>query len=663
MFKKILIANRGEIACRVIRTCRRLGIATVALYSDADCNAQHRLQADESVHLPGNLPRETYLIIEKIIAAAKSVGADAIHPGYGFLSENAKFAQACRNAGIDFIGPPPAAIEAMGSKSAAKRLMAHAGVPLVPGYHGEQQDDARLLVEAKRIGFPVLLKAAAGGGGKGMRAVLSEAEFADALAAARREAMNSFGDDTMLAEKYLQRPRHVEVQVFCDTHGNGVYLFERDCSIQRRHQKIVEEAPAPGMTPVLRKKMGDAAVKAAQAIGYEGAGTVEFLLDVTGDFYFMEMNTRLQVEHPVTELITGQDLVEWQIRVAGGEKLPRTQDQLQINGHAIEVRICAEDTDHNFLPSTGTITVMRTPAVAGDVRLDTGVIEGDTISPFYDPMVAKLICHGANRREAAARLAQALRDTRIAGITVNVPYLHRIVSSAPFLDADLDTRFLERHADILTADPAGLHVAAAIAAVQIATSPTAATPRQHASDPWSPWEALDSWEPTGARRQPVVLTYRGESLRQSVVPTTDGRSLVTLGKQTLSIRLSARDDGHYQVELGERHDQTWTQRLGNVVHVWLRGEHYALVIPPVAGEATDAGQGGDCKAPMHGRIVALLVAAGARVKRNQPLVIMEAMKMEHPICAPADGTVREFLCAEGALVDEGVVLLVFELAS
>ncbi|MFZ5697935.1 MAG: acetyl/propionyl/methylcrotonyl-CoA carboxylase subunit alpha [Pseudomonadota bacterium] len=663
MFKKILIANRGEIACRVIRTCRRLGIATVALYSDADCNAQHRLQADESVHLPGNLPRETYLIIEKIIAAAKSVGADAIHPGYGFLSENAKFAQACRNAGINFIGPPPAAIEAMGSKSAAKRLMAHAGVPLVPGYHGEQQDDARLLVEAKRIGFPVLLKAAAGGGGKGMRAVLSEAEFADALAAARREAMNSFGDDTMLAEKYLQCPRHVEVQVFCDTHGNGVYLFERDCSIQRRHQKIVEEAPAPGITPALRKKMGDAAVKAAQAIGYEGAGTVEFLLDVTGDFYFMEMNTRLQVEHPVTELITGQDLVEWQIRVAGGEKLPLTQDQLQINGHAIEVRICAEDTDNNFLPSTGTITVMRTPAVADDVRLDTGVIEGDTISPFYDPMVAKLICHGVNRREAAARLAQALRDTRIAGITVNVPYLHRIVSSAPFLDADLDTRFLERHADILTADPAGLQVAAAIAAVQIAASPTAATPRQHASDPWSPWEALDSWEPTGARRQPVVFTYRGKTLRQSVVPTTDGRSLVTLGKQTLSIRLAARDDGHYQVELGERHDQTWTQRLGNVVHVWLRGEHYALVMPPVAGEATDADQGGDCKAPMHGRIVALLVAAGAQVKRNQPLVIMEAMKMEHPICAPADGTVRKFLCAEGALVDEGVVLLDFELAS
>ncbi|MFP5440541.1 MAG: acetyl/propionyl/methylcrotonyl-CoA carboxylase subunit alpha, partial [Gammaproteobacteria bacterium] len=415
MLKKILVANRGEIAVRVMRTARRLGIKTVAVYSDADANAQHRLQADEAVHLPGNLPRETYLVVDRIIAAAKATGADAIHPGYGFLSENAAFAQACRDAGLVFIGPPPSAIAAMGSKSAAKQLMEAAGVPLVPGYHGDAQDDALLLKEAQRIGFPVLLKAAAGGGGKGMRAVMHEREFAEALASARREAMHSFSDDHMLVEKYLLQPRHVEIQVFCDRHGNGVYLFERDCSIQRRHQKIVEEAPAPGMSADLRKKMGDAAVKAAKAISYEGAGTVEFLLDVTGDFYFMEMNTRLQVEHPVTEFITGQDLVEWQLRVAAGEKLPLAQDELKINGHAIEVRICAEDTDAGFLPSTGVLSLFVPPLTATHTRLDTGVVQGDRITPYYDPMIAKLICHGATRKEAIKHLVEALRATCIAG--------------------------------------------------------------------------------------------------------------------------------------------------------------------------------------------------------------------------------------------------------
>jgi 3-methylcrotonyl-CoA carboxylase alpha subunit len=666
MFSKILIANRGEIACRVMRTARRLGIRTVAVYSDADAQAQHRAQADEAVHLPGNLPRETYLLIEKIIAAAQATGAQAVHPGYGFLSENAQFAHACRAAGLVFIGPPPSAIEAMGSKSAAKRLMENAGVPLVPGYHGQAQDDALLLREAKRIGFPVLLKAAAGGGGKGMRAVMAEDEFANALAAARREAMNSFGDDTMLVEKYLLQPRHVEVQVFCDAKGNGVYLFERDCSIQRRHQKIVEEAPAPGMTAELRKKMGDAAVKAAQAIGYEGAGTIEFLLDVTGEFYFMEMNTRLQVEHPVTEFITGQDLVEWQLRVAAGERLPLLQEELTINGHAIEVRLCAEDTANQFMPSTGKLAVFAAPASAAGVRLDTGVVAGDSITPFYDPMIAKLICHGGTRAEAAAKLAQALRETRIAGVHVNTAYLHRVVSSDAFLAADLDTRFLERHGDKLLPSPATTASAALLAAAFIATRPTHSTPRQHAADPHSPWHALDGWEPAGPRRTPVALRQGERILRYTAVVLAGTGLTVHDGQQAHDVQLAGNDDGnlHYTLDGAQGSVSVLhTQLHGHEqVHVWLAGEYAAFTVPPVAYEATDAGHGGDCRAPMHGRIVALLVAAGARVKKGQPLLVMEAMKMEHPVCAPADGAVSEFLCKEGALVDEGSSLVVFEAA-
>jgi 3-methylcrotonyl-CoA carboxylase alpha subunit len=664
MFKKILIANRGEIACRVMRTAQRLGISSVAVYSDADSNAQHRLLADEAVHLPGNLPRETYLITEKIIAAAKKTGAEAVHPGYGFLSENAGFAQACRDAGLVFIGPPPAAISAMGSKSAAKRLMEEAGVPLVPGYHGKEQDDALLLREAKRIGFPVLLKATAGGGGKGMRAVMAEAEFAQALAAARREAMNAFADDTMLVEKYLLQPRHVEVQVFCDSHGNGVYLFERDCSIQRRHQKIVEEAPAPGMPGELRQRMGDAAVKAAKAIGYEGAGTIEFLLDITGDFYFMEMNTRLQVEHPVTEFITGQDLVEWQLRVACGEKLPLLQPQLRIDGHAIEVRICAEDTGNNFMPSTGKLALFAAMAGNSQVRLDTGVVAGDSITPFYDPMIAKLICHGATREEAAATLAAALRDLRIAGVHVNTAYLHRVIASAPFLAADLDTRFLERHAAALMPDANTASRAAALAAAYVASAAAADSVRPPAGDPWSPWNALDGWEPAGRRQQPVALKQHDTLLRHTVIAQGNGAFAVMAGGQTHELTLHAGDSGRIDYTFNAVQGHAWLhiirERGVSTLHVWLDGEHCAFAVPPIAYESTDAGHGGDCRAPMHGRIVALLVAPGAVVKKGQPLLVMEAMKMEHPVCAPADGSVSEFLCSEGALVDEGSTLLSFE---
>ena len=470
MFNKILIANRGEIACRVAATARRMAIKTVAVYSDADAHAKHVNVCDESVHIGGNAPKDSYLRWERILQAAKDTGAQAVHPGYGFLSENEEFAQACADAGLVFIGPPPSAIKAMGLKAESKRLMGLAGVPLVPGYHGADQDDALLQREADGIGYPVLIKASAGGGGKGMRVVESAADFAAALASCKREASNSFGDDAVLIEKYVQRPRHIEIQVFGDTHGNCVYLFERDCSVQRRHQKVLEEAPAPGMTQAMRKQMGEAAVAAARAVSYVGAGTVEFIVEQKPDgamnFFFMEMNTRLQVEHPVTEAITGLDLVEWQLRVACGEKLPLAQEQLKINGHAIEARICAETPDKNFLPATGTLHVYSLPECVtferGVVRVDSGVRAGDTISPYYDSMVAKLIVHGATREEALARLDLALSQTHIVGLSTNVQFLRYVVASPSFAEANLDTALIPREAAVLfNQEKVGLAMAAA----------------------------------------------------------------------------------------------------------------------------------------------------------------------------------------------------------
>src|SRR5210317_225649 len=447
MFNKILIANRGEIACRVIKTARRMGVATVAVYSDADRDALHVRLADEAIHVGAAPARESYLLGDRILAAALTTGAQAVHPGYGFLSENAGFARDCADQGVVFIGPPTAAIEAMGSKSAAKRIMEEAGVPLVPGYHGDDQDPELLRAAAQDMGYPVLLKATAGGGGKGMRQVWSAGEFDEALAAARRESAASFGDDTMLVEKYLTKPRHVEFQVFCDNHGNGIYLAERDCSVQRRHQKVIEEAPAPGMSEALRKEMGHAAVKSAQAIDYRGAGTVEFLLDEDGSFYFMEMNTRLQVEHPVTEMITGQDLVEWQLLVASGAPLPLSQDQVRINGHAFEARVYAEDPDNDFLPVTGTLGFLQPPEESAHVRVDTGVRQGDEISVYYDPMIAKLIVWDESRERALDRLATALSEYRIGGTVTNLDFLYNLATTEAFAQADLDTGFIEKHAE------------------------------------------------------------------------------------------------------------------------------------------------------------------------------------------------------------------------
>jgi 3-methylcrotonyl-CoA carboxylase alpha subunit len=533
MFKKILIANRGEIACRVAATARRMAIQSVAVYSDADAGAKHVGFCDEAIHIGGSAPKDSYLRWERIIEAAKATGAEAIHPGYGFLSENEEFAQACADAGLVFIGPPASAIKAMGLKAESKQLMEKAGVPLVPGYHGSDQDPALLKREADRIGYPVLIKASAGGGGKGMRAVEKTEDFEAALASCKREAINSFGDDAVLVEKYAQRPRHIEIQVFGDTHGNYVYLFERDCSVQRRHQKVLEEAPAPGMTEAMRKQMGEAAVAAARAVNYVGAGTVEFIVEQRADgsmnFFFMEMNTRLQVEHPVTEAITGLDLVEWQLRVASGEKLPLAQDQLRITGHAIEARICAETPDNNFLPATGTLNVYKKPVHTaferGQVRVDDGVREGDAISPYYDSMVAKLIVHGATRAEALARLDDALAQTRIVGLSTNVQFLRYVVRSPSFANANLDTALIQREEAVLfKQEPVGLAMAAAAAAVAKALLD------ERAAEGADPFSRRDGWRSHGVMQRRFEFEFHGEPAKAALTYLHDGALQLAVGE-------------------------------------------------------------------------------------------------------------------------------------
>ena len=658
MFTKILIANRGEIACRVIRTARRLGIRTVAVFSDADRHALHVKQADEAIHIGASSSSESYLVIDRVIQAALKSGAEAIHPGYGFLSENAEFAQACADNDLVFIGPPTAAIQAMGSKSAAKSIMEKAGVPLVPGYHGDDQDPVLLKKSADDMGYPVLLKAVAGGGGKGMRQVWKEEEFEHALEQAKRESQASFGDDQMLVEKYLTQPRHVEVQVFCDNHGNGVYLFERDCSVQRRHQKIIEEAPAPELPEALRHQMGYSAVQAARAIDYRGAGTVEFLLDTTGEFYFMEMNTRLQVEHPVTELITGQDLVEWQLRVANDETLPATQENLSINGHAFEARIYAEDPNNQFLPTAGHLTHLRTPAESDHVRVDTGVVQGDEVSPYYDPMIAKLIVWDEDRDRALARLTRALTEYRISGVTTNIQFLYSLATSAPFADAELDTGFIEKHQDILFAQPAS-----ELSDKLVLISLFLILDREQHSAPESPWDNLGSWRLNQPNSHHHQIEIGGESLqldaeetgpaddRQFSVATPKGTSHATADLQN-SV-LIAEIDGHRQQATIVKHDDTYT----------VFSEHGALdfsLVKPDLGEADQAAAGGDFSAPMNGTIVEVMVKAGENVQAGDALIIMEAMKMQHTILAPADGTVTELFCADGELVDGGAQLLSFE---
>ncbi|MBB5203223.1 3-methylcrotonyl-CoA carboxylase alpha subunit [Inhella inkyongensis] len=667
MFKKILIANRGEIACRVAATARRMGIQTVAVYSEADARAQHVLACDEAVLIGGPAPRDSYLQWERILAAAKATGAQAIHPGYGFLSENEGFAQACAEAGVVFIGPPASAILAMGLKAESKRLMEAAGVPLVPGYHGADQDPALLKREADRIGYPVLIKASAGGGGKGMRAVMAAEEFDAALASCKREAINSFGDDAVLIERYVQRPRHIEIQVFGDTQGDCVYLFERDCSVQRRHQKVLEEAPAPGMTAERRREMGEAAVAAAKAVGYVGAGTVEFIAEQDGRFYFMEMNTRLQVEHPVTEAITGLDLVEWQLRVAAGQPLPLKQSELRIHGHAIEARICAENPEAGFLPATGSLDVLRWPAhssfVRSDVRVDTGVVEGDAISPYYDSMVAKLIVWGEDRAQALARLDAALAQTHIVGLQTNVAFLRRCAATQSFTGADLDTGLIERERAALFGQP-GLPLDVAAAAV-VAHS-LALEARTQDADPWS---RRDGFRLTGdaVRRFDLAegATHHEIQLRR---PQRGAMVLSVNGvEQTFAVD-SASPERHVLL-LGNCEGEGLGQRR-ITVQTYARGEDVTVFAPQGSATLTEvdviahAGEGapsaGRLTAPMPGKLVALLVKAGDAVKAGQALAVMEAMKMEHTLNSPRDGKVAELLYAVGDQLSDGAELLRLE---
>ncbi|MDI4632823.1 acetyl/propionyl/methylcrotonyl-CoA carboxylase subunit alpha [Pelomonas sp. V22] len=663
MFKKILIANRGEIACRVAATARRLGVKTVAVYSEADARAKHVQACDEGVLIGGPAPKDSYLQWQRIIDAACATGAEAVHPGYGFLSENEEFAEACAKAGLVFIGPPGSAINAMGLKAESKRLMEKAGVPLVPGYHGADQDPALLKREAERIGYPVLIKASAGGGGKGMRAVYAADEFEAALASCKREAINSFGDDAVLIERYVQKPRHIEIQVFGDTQGDCVYLFERDCSVQRRHQKVLEEAPAPGMTEARRREMGEAAVAAAKAVGYVGAGTVEFICEQDGRFYFMEMNTRLQVEHPVTEAITGQDLVEWQLRVASGQPLPLKQNELRMLGHAIEARICAENPEAGFLPATGRLDVARWPAhVAfqrGDVRLDAGVGEGDEISPYYDSMVAKLIVWGEDREQALARLDAALRDTHIVGLQTNVAFLRRCAATRSFAGADLDTALIEREKAALFGQP-GLSLDVAAAAVVARTLAVEAT--QQSDDPWS---RRDGWRMFGAAVRRFELDFNGEHHRVLLSRHHQGGMQLTVAGEEIAFAVNSASLESHELLLGEGLN---LRRIA--VKTYARGEHVAVFAPQGSAELTEfdviahAGEGpsegGRLSAPMPGKMVSFLVAAGDKVTKGQALAVMEAMKMEHQIHAPRDGVVAEILYAVGDQVTDGAELIRLE---
>ena len=676
MFNKILIANRGEIACRVAATARRMGIRTVAVYSDADAAAKHVAACDEAVHIGGSAPRDSYLQWQRILQAAQATGAQAVHPGYGFLSENDAFAQACADAGLVFIGPSPAAIRAMGLKAESKQLMATAGVPLVPGYHGADQDPALLQREADGIGYPVLIKASAGGGGKGMRAVERSEDFAAALVSCQREARNSFGDDAVLIEKYVQRPRHIEIQVFGDTQGNYVYLHERDCSVQRRHQKVLEEAPAPGMTPALRQQMGEAAVAAAQAVNYVGAGTVEFIVETSSDpcaahavasvgattssvgaFYFMEMNTRLQVEHPVTEAITGLDLVEWQLRVASGEPLPLQQHQLRLRGHAIEARICAENPDNNFLPATGRLDVYALPACTTferadhGVRVDSGVRQGDAISPYYDSMVAKLIVHGDTREQALARLDAALAQTHIVGLLTNVQFLRHVVQSRSFAKADLDTALIPREAATLFAQSRvslPLACAAEVARTLLA---------ERAAQSADPFSQTDGWRGMGEWVRRFAFHYGDAEVPASLRYRHDGSLQFEVANVLSELRFAAADTG-IALQWGDVRALVHVYRQGDLAHVHTAQGAAQLTVVDLLAHAGDAqAEGGRLTAPMPGKVVSFAVKAGDRVKRGQPLAVLDAMKMEHTIAAPGDGTVAELLYAPGDQVGEGAALL------
>ena len=696
MFSKILIANRGEIACRVAATAKRLGVSTVAVYSDADREAKHVAVCDEAVYLGGSAPKDSYLKGDAIIAIAKATGAQAIHPGYGFLSENADFAQACQDAGLVFIGPSTDAIRAMGGKSESKRLMEAAGVPLIPGYHGENQEAEFLQQQADSIGYPVLIKASAGGGGKGMRIVEQSSDFIDLLDSCRREAITSFGNDQVLIEKYALKPRHIEIQVFGDTHGNYVHLFERDCSVQRRHQKVLEEAPAPGVDAAMREAMGTAAIEAARAVNYFGAGTVEFIVEQRAgsmNFYFMEMNTRLQVEHPVSEAISGVDLVEWQLLVAAGLPLPKKQEELAINGHAIEARICAENPDNGFLPATGTLFTYQKPEHStfaidknsADVRIDDGVREGDVISPFYDSMIAKLIVHAPTREQALAKLDRALAQTRIVGLPNNVAFLRYILNTKSFSQANLDTALIEREADeLFNQHPLELSTLV----VTAITQQLASEATTQGSDPFS--------KPTGFRAfsdytRSFSLVYNEQSYNARIsnwhnANCSDGKKgaenlssfTLVIEKEIAHIQdnsnanVAAQTERVYEGQVSyassDAHNHTlWLDEARISAQSWVHNETVYVftdsgrdeitLIDIMAHVGEESAAVGSLKSPMPGQVVAFKVAVGDSVKKGEPLAVIEAMKIEHTITAPTDGVVAELLFGAGDLVADGDELL------
>ncbi|MBL8703737.1 MAG: acetyl/propionyl/methylcrotonyl-CoA carboxylase subunit alpha [Rhodospirillales bacterium] len=666
MIRTLLIANRGEIACRIARTARRMGIRVVAVYSDADRDALHVAMADAAVHIGAAPPRESYLRADRILDAARATGADAVHPGYGFLSENAAFAEACAEAGIAFVGPPAGAIRAMGDKARSKALMEKARVPLVPGYHGEDQSERFLADAAGDIGYPVLIKASAGGGGKGMKIVEHASDFSAQLASAKREAASSFGDDRVLVEKYLTRPRHIEIQVFADSHGNCIHLNERDCSIQRRHQKVLEEAPAPGMTPERRAAMGQAAVAAAKAVGYVGAGTVEFIADESGTFYFMEMNTRLQVEHPVTEMITGLDLVEWQLRVAEGERLSLAQAEVPVLGHAIEARLYAEDPDKDFLPSVGLLQHLHLPATDGAVRVDTGVRSGDAISMHYDPMIAKLIVHGKDRAAALQQLRAALAQCQALGPATNIAFLARVAAHPAYAAGEVDTGFIARHRAALLPPPVAAtdrDLALAALFLLLQRRSEAARTAAQSADPWSPWHAADGWRLNGdsyhaltfadpasdGARATVIAHFRGSGFALEC----PGGTIAAEGTLAADGALAATLDGMRATVTALRQRQS----------VFVIDGAFARrldIVDPMAGAEDRDADSGRLQAPMPGKVTVVHVRPGDKVKRGQVLMAMEAMKMEHAVAAPRDGTIKELRYKAGEQVGEGEALIVFE---
>ena len=660
MFERVLIANRGEIACRVIRTCRRLGIRTIAVYSEADRDAQHVRQADEAWPIGGSLPADSYLRIEAILDAAKKSGAQAIHPGYGFLSENTAFSRACQDAGIVFIGPDPESIEAMGSKAAAKHLMAKHDVPLVPGYDGDNQDNAYLAEQAHKTGYPLIIKPSAGGGGKGMQIVRSDTEFPEALETAQRVARAAFGDASMLLERYIEQPRHIEFQIFGDRHGNVIHLDERECSAQRRYQKVLEETPSPFLTPQRRKAMGEAAVAAAKAVNYVGAGTVEFIVGPAGDFHFMEMNTRLQVEHPVTELTHGVDLVEWQLRIANGEPLPLTQDEVVSRGHAIEVRLYAEDPEQNFLPGSGKLRMLRLPAPSAHVRLDGGVIEGDTVTIFYDPMIAKLIVWDTSRPQALQRMREALAQCEIAGPKSNIAFLERLVRHPGIVEGTIDTGYLDRHLDEFVtghAAPAGRTLLAAATAALLHDE--AAVPAAPA-DPYSPWARADGWCIGHPGKRPVALTH-GDERFEIEAHGHGGDYRLRHGETDCAVE-GARLDGN---QLNARFD-------GEALRLPMRADAHRVLLHDADGRrwrfdraaayawaSKDATGGNQIVAPMPGRIVLVKAKPGDAVEEGQELLVMEAMKMELALKAPRAGTIESISAAQGEFVEADTVLVRF----